>query len=119
MGFKSKNSLRLHLWCASNNKVWNIYNKNNPFSFTNILFNPSTQNKALMMRSEYIFSLVVNKKLPDTHFAGVGSKRTFAMTGNDDKGGGGKQGKRMRIDQMIPSPFGKPGGGKDDKKKKK
>eukprot|EP01083_Nonionella_stella_P022480 62184_1 len=117
--FGVRNNIRLHLWCASNSKIWGFYNKNNPFSFTKILFNPSTTNKALLLRPEYMFSLVLNKKLPDSHFAGVGSKRTFGMMDNEGKGSD-MDAKRMRIDQLIPSPFGKPqGGGKDKKNTKK
>eukprot|EP00483_Globobulimina_turgida_P011370 UN11392 len=107
--FKLRNNIRLHAWCGMNNKTWNIYNKNNPFSFTNILFNPFTMNKALLLRPEYMFSLVVNRKLPSTYFPAVGAKRTFDMMEND---------KNKQIAQLIPSPFGKPqSGGARNKKK--
>merc|ERR1719474_683753 len=90
----------MHQWVENNTKIWKMYNGNNPFSFTDILFNPAQPEKALMVRPEYMFSMMINKTLPSMYSVGVSAK------GKDN-------GKRLRIDQMIPSPFGKPEGGSD------
>eukprot|EP01084_Bolivina_argentea_P305620 527988_1 len=59
-----------------------------------------------------MFSLVTNKKLPSTYFPGVGNKRKFNMIQNNNNNN------MKNIDQLIPSPFGKPQGGKNNKNKK-
>ena len=97
---KEAKSVRLHQWVTNNTKIWESYNGKNPFAFTSILFNQATQEKALMLRPEYMFSMMINKTLPSLYSVGVGV-------------GGKGRAKRLRIDQMIPSPFGKPEGGMD------
>ena len=125
--FKSRNNICIHLWYSLNNKIWNSYNRNNPFSFTKIIFNPSTLNKALLLRSEYIFSLIINRKLPSYYDNNnnknnnnnnniyIGNKRTYSTMMKSSNNYNKEN--NQRIDELIPSPFGKPQSGLDKNNK--